>query len=42
MIGFDYPTREIRYLGLYHPTGDYEKEIHEIRSYFEGTRGKNY
>ena len=42
MIGFDYPTREIRYLGLYHPTGDYEREIHEIRSHFEGIRGKNY
>ena len=42
MIGFDYPSKEIRFLGLYHPTGDYEKEISEIRKHFEGIKGKNY
>ena len=42
MIGFDYPNKEIRFLGLYHPTGDYDKEILEIRSFFDGIKGKNY
>ena len=40
LIGLDYGKKEARFLGLFHPTGDYESDIPKIKSYYHGLRGK--
>jgi 1-acyl-sn-glycerol-3-phosphate acyltransferase len=33
-VGFDYPRRVIFFAPLFHPTGDYEKDLPEIQRHF--------
>lgn len=40
LIGLDYGKKEARFLGLFHPTGDYECDIIKIKSYYRDIRGK--
>ena len=45
IVAFDYPRREIRFGPLFRPTGDYEKDLPEIRSHYDRTmalRPANY
>lgn len=40
LVGLDYSKKEALYLGLIHPSGDYEKDIEEIKSRYKGIQGK--
>ncbi len=40
LIGLDYGKKEARFLGLFHPTGDYESDIPKIKSHYHGLQGK--
>lgn len=40
LVGLDYSTKEALSLGLIHPSGDYEKDIEEIKSRYKGIQGK--
>ena len=40
LVGLDYSTKEVLSLGLLHPSGDYEKDIEEIKSRYKGIQGK--
>ncbi|WP_298647934.1 1-acyl-sn-glycerol-3-phosphate acyltransferase [uncultured Proteiniphilum sp.] len=40
LVGLDYDKKEALFLGLIHPSGDYEKDIEKIKSYYKGIRGK--
>ena len=39
-IGIDYPTKTITSTKAIMPTGDFEKDMHEIKLYFKDFRGK--
>jgi len=44
-VGFDYPRRVVFFAPLFHPTGDYDKDLAELRSYFRpemARRPENY
>lgn len=41
MAGLDYSKKEIVFLGLFRPSGDYEKDIEIIKSHYKGLKGKN-
>lgn len=36
MVGFDYKLKQIIFLGVFHPTGDYEKDLKEIQAKYYG------
>lgn len=40
LIGLDYAKKEAIFLGVFHPSGDYESDIVKIKSYYKGIRGK--
>ena len=40
LIGIDYPTKTITSTKAIMPTGDFEKDMHEIKLYFKDFRGK--
>lgn len=40
LIGLDYGRKEARVLDLFHPTGDYRKDIVEIRAHYKDIEGK--
>lgn len=40
LVGLDYGKKEVRFLGLFEPTGNYEKDIVTIKSYYKGIRAK--
>ncbi len=40
LVGLDYSTKEALSLGLIHPSGDYEKDLKEIKSRYQGIQGK--
>ncbi len=40
LIGLDYGKKEALFLGLFHPTGDYESDIVKIKSYFKNIQPK--
>jgi hypothetical protein len=35
MVAFDYGRKVIRLGPLFHPTGDYERDLEEIRSHYD-------
>jgi len=39
-VGFDYPRRVVFFAPLFHPTGDYEKDLAALRSHFRAEMGK--
>jgi 1-acyl-sn-glycerol-3-phosphate acyltransferase len=39
-VGFDYPRRVIFFAPLFQPTGDYEKDLQQLRSHFRAEMGK--
>lgn len=41
LIGIDYPTKTITSTKAIMPTGDIEKDMHEIKLYFKDFQGKN-
>ena len=44
-VGFDYPRRVVFFAPLFHPTGDYEKDLPLLRSHYRaemGLRPENY
>lgn len=41
LIGIDYPSKTITSTKVIFPTGDFENEIKEIKSYFKDFRGKH-
>jgi hypothetical protein len=41
LIGIDYGRKTISYTRCFTPTGDFEKDIAEIKSYFKDFKGKN-
>lgn len=41
LVGLDYGKKEAIYLGEFKPTGDYEKDIIEIKSKFKGITAKH-
>jgi len=42
LIGWDFPSKEMRFGKVFHPTGDHEKDIEEIRQYYaENFCGRN-
>ena len=40
LIGLDYGKKEIRVLDVYYPTGDYNKDIVEIKEYYKDIKAK--
>lgn len=40
LVGLDYSEKEAISLGLIHPSGDYEKDIEEIKSRYKGIHAK--
>lgn len=40
LVGLDYAHKEILSLGLVHPSGDFDKDIIEIKSRYKGLQGK--
>jgi 1-acyl-sn-glycerol-3-phosphate acyltransferase len=44
-VAFDYPRRVILFGPLFQPTGDYEKDLQQLRAYYRpemGLRPENY
>lgn len=41
LIGVDYPSKTIYATKVVIPTGDFEKEMREIKLYFKAFRGKH-
>ena len=41
MVGFDYEKKVVEFKELFYPTGDLEKDMEDILSYFRTVRGKN-
>lgn len=41
LIGLDYANKQVRFLGTFYPTGDYDKDIEIIKSYYKGIKGKH-
>ena len=44
-VGFDYSRKVVFFAPLFHPTGDYEKDLPQLRSYYRaemGRRPENY
>ena len=41
LFGIDYPTKTITSTKAIMPTGDIEKDMHEIKLYFKDFQGKN-
>jgi 1-acyl-sn-glycerol-3-phosphate acyltransferase len=39
-VGFDYPRRVVFFAPLFHPTGDYEKDLARLRAYYRAEMGK--
>ncbi len=40
LVGLDYGKKEALFLGLIHPSGDYEKDIEEIKSRYKDIRAR--
>ncbi|MDF9830145.1 lysophospholipid acyltransferase family protein [Parabacteroides sp. PF5-6] len=40
MAYFDYGKKEVGIKGVFHPTGDADADIRQIRSYYKGVKGK--
>ena len=40
LVGLDYGKKEALFLGLIYPSGDYEKDIEEIKFRYKGIQGK--
>lgn len=40
LVGLDYGKKEAQFLALIHPSGDYEQDIVEIKSYYKGIQAK--
>jgi 1-acyl-sn-glycerol-3-phosphate acyltransferase len=39
-VGFDYPRRVVFFAPLFHPTGDYDKDLLQLRSHYRAEMGK--
>jgi 1-acyl-sn-glycerol-3-phosphate acyltransferase len=40
-VAFNFEKREVGFGNPYHPTGDYEKDLKNILTHFQGVKGKN-
>jgi 1-acyl-sn-glycerol-3-phosphate acyltransferase len=38
-VGFDYPRRVVFFAPLFHPTGDYEKDLQQLRTHYRAEMG---
>ncbi len=41
-VAMDYKTKEIRFMNLFYPTGDYDADLQEILSRYKGVMPKEY
>jgi 1-acyl-sn-glycerol-3-phosphate acyltransferase len=39
-VGFDYPRKVVFFAPLFHPSGDYEKDLPRLRSHYRAEMGK--
>ena len=41
LVGFDYPRRVIFFAPLFHPTGDYETDLKQLRANYRPEMGRH-